>query len=152
VVPDYFFDAVAACLVGFRGAPLMSIQLVNGFLWMSLVLVVVTKIGDAWTTYLFVSAKGESNLFAAPLMRRFGVGVGIAVVMVVFAIIVYVTYNIALERGLVGKLVVSLTSLVASVFQVAVAHTNYSGRVNRVSSLVLGAHGRVAILMRWRKP
>ncbi len=58
----------------------------------SLVLLLLTKLADVWTTVRHVGRQGESNPLARALFAKVGFAGGMAVVMVLWAVIVGVVY------------------------------------------------------------
>jgi hypothetical protein len=109
-------------------------------------LVVLTKALDCATTLRAIVARGavETNPIGRWLMQRLGVAVAVGSVFAVSAAISAAFAWVALVSGstLVQCSYVVLACFVAFV-QAVVAHTNWSGRWNAVTTRVLAWHGGV---------
>jgi hypothetical protein len=61
----------------------------------SLVLLVLTKLADLWTTLRHVGRDEESNPLARAFFRRAGFGGGLTLVMMLWTLIVAIVYTTA---------------------------------------------------------
>jgi len=111
-------------------------------------LVVATKGLDCLTTLRAVPvAAAETNPLARRIMHRLGVHRSVALVFVLATIwtCALATVTILMDSAVYAALFVGLGLFVATV-QAAVAHTNWTGRDNAITSRVLHCHRAAA---RW---
>ncbi len=104
-------------------------------------LLISSKFLDCYTTVKYVRHAGrERNRIIRPFMRRYGMK---ATIWAVFVLVVVITLLSVWMLHTVfdhwaWKVMFVVVGLVDSAFQFAVAHTNWSGRLNGLVKLVLG--------------
>ena len=109
-------------------------------------LVVATKALDCLTTLRAVPvAAAETNPLARRIMQRLGVHRSVALVFVLATVwtCAIATVTILVNSTVYAALFVGLGLFVATV-QAAVAHTNWTGRYNAITSCVLLFHRTLA--------
>ncbi|MFP6686764.1 MAG: hypothetical protein VB934_18730 [Polyangiaceae bacterium] len=108
----------------------------------------ITKGLDCWTTLRGVTARTETNLVASRLMRRFGVRATVWIVFALACTVIATGASLAHVHGGPGvQLGYILVGCLISLIQFAVAHTNYTGRWNFITTRVLVYHCAVGRLI-----
>jgi cytochrome c biogenesis protein CcdA len=99
----------------------------------SLVLLVLTKLADLWTTLRHVGRDGESNPLARAFFRRAGFGGGLALVIMLWTVIVVIVYATAWNSPGWIRWATTLSGLFISWVQWDVARFNATRRPSRIT-------------------
>ena len=111
----------------------------------SLVLLVLTKLADLWTTVRHVRQDGESNPLARSLFRRVGFGGGLALVMLLWTLIVAIVYATAWKSPGWMRWATVLSALFISWVQWDVARFNATRCPSRITRWAALAYQRWAL-------
>lgn len=129
-------------------------NILDFFVFFSAFLVVLTKFFDCFSTALRIqSIHDEQNPIARKLMNKIGVNTTIWLVFFVYILIVLLSifllfycYNTTFWKALF----ITLAFLI-SVIQAAIAHSNYFGKFNRISTIILILFNKLSnFLSKWR--
>ena len=113
-------------------------------LLISLGLLLVTKLADLSTTVLYVGRHGETNPLARFLFAKVGFAGGLALVMVLWAMIVGMVYVSAWSAPGWIQVVTSLVGALVAWVQWDVARFNATRRCSRLTRIALRAYGKWA--------
>ena len=110
-------------------------------------LVIATKALDCLTTLAAVpTAAAETNPIARRIMRRLGVRRAVVLVFTLSTAWTGGLTILAAATGTLGAVLFIATGLGVATVQAAVAHTNWTGRWNPITSRILRLHSRISSL------
>lgn len=125
----------------------------HNILLISLVLLLLTKLADVWTTIRHVGKHGESNPLARRLFDRFGFAGGLAVVVCIWLVIVAMVYVSAWSSPGWVQVISAITAMGVAWVQWDVARfnaTQRSSRLTRIAMRVYGRWAKIATTWRWK--
>lgn len=108
----------------------------------SLVLLLLTKLADVWTTVRHVGRHGESNPLARALFAKVGFAGGLVVVMVLWAVIVGMVYISAWSSPAWIQVITAIAGTAVAWVQWDVARFNATRKSSRITQLAAQAYGR----------
>ncbi len=127
-------------------------SLTQAFLLLSLVLLLLTKLADVWTTVRHVGRYGETSPLARALFTKVGFGGGLAVVVVLWAVIVGVVYVSAWSSPRWIQVITAIAGTAVAWVQCDVARFNATRRSSWLTRLAMRSYGQWAeIAAAWRR-
>lgn len=111
---------------------------------LSLILFILSKIPDFHSTWMrIIVTNQEQNRWVCGVMQRSGIKTGLILVAVLYLLVVLLCYAFCLwADNLWLDLQFLLSAVIVSVFNLAVAHQNYTGKKNRLTRLITSKLGR----------
>jgi len=119
-------------------------NLCHWLLLISLGLLLVTKVADLWTTVHHVGRYGETNPLARFMFAKVGFAGGLALVMVLWAVIVGMVYASAWSAPWWIQVVTAIAGTLVAWIQWDVARFNATRRSSRLTRIALRAYGKWA--------
>lgn len=130
----------------------MKVMEAGHILIISLVLLLLTKLADLWTTVRHVGRHGESNPLARALFTKVGFTGGLAVVMGLWALIVGMVYVSAWSSPGWVQIMTAIAGTAVAWVQWDVARFNSTHRSSRLTRFAMRAYGCWAeIAAAWRR-
>ncbi|MFC2064174.1 hypothetical protein ACFLXB_03650 [Chloroflexota bacterium] len=102
---------------------------------------VISKLMDVLSTLGRIrSVNAESNPIARGLMQKIGIRKTIWLIFIISLTIIMVTGYMALSSGLLLQVLFVFLGIIISAVQFSVAHSNWSGKGNLITSYFLRFH------------
>lgn len=117
----------------------------------SLVLLLLTKLADLWTTVRHVGRQGETNPLARFLFAKVGFSGGLTLVMVLWAVIVGMVYGSAWSAPGWLQVVTAIAGRLVAWVQWDVARFNVTHRTSNLTRIAVRAYGKWADMVAIRR-